>query len=125
MKFGDVPTVVMIVKNGKGGPNKDSIPVYDRIPPGTRVDYLKNETLVRCVDPSYAGANKSKYIREWNGSTYLNFIHPKIADDVFCELNSHLYPFTPEIGSGETETYEVITDVFQNGKRTIELKKQS
>jgi hypothetical protein len=116
-----IPTIVVQVKNGKGGPNKDSIPVYDRIPPGSRVDYLKNGTLIRIVDPAYVFS--SKYRKTWNNSTYVDFIHPTIKDDVYCEENGHLVPFIPEIGEGEVETYQVISDHFAEGTRTIQLRK--
>ena len=114
-----IPTVLVIVKNGKGGPNQDSIPVYDRIPPGSRVAYLKNNTLINIVNPIYP--NAAKYRKSWNNSTYVQFIPTK--EDCFCEEDGHLFLFIPEIGEGETETYQVISDVFQDGKRTIQVKK--
>jgi hypothetical protein len=120
----NVPTIVVIVKNGKGGPNKDSIPVYDRIPPGTRVDYLKNDSLVRIVQPGYIGIDK--YQRTWNGSTYVEYklkANQNPKDSFYCELTGHLEVFIPEQGEGETETFEVVSDVFQAGKRTIQLRK--
>ncbi len=116
-----IPTIVVIVKNGKGGPNKDSIPVYDRIPPGSRVDYLKNDTLIRIVNPIYP--NAAKYRPEWNRTTWVEFNHPTLKEDCFCEEDGHLFLFDPEIGPGDIETYQVISDHFAEGTRTIQLRK--
>jgi hypothetical protein len=120
----NVPTIVVIVKNGKGGSNKDSIPVYDRIPPGTRVDYLKNDALVRIVDPTYPGIEK--YRKTWNGSTYVEYklkANQNPKDSFYCELSGHLEIFIPTQGEGETETFTVISDIFQDGVRVIKLQK--
>ena len=116
-----IPTILVQVKFGKGGPNKDSIPVYDRIPPGSRVDYLKNDSIIRIVNPDYVFA--SKYRKTWNNSTYVEFNHPTIKDDCFCEESGHLLPYSGEDPSSQVLTYEVISDVFQDGKRTIQLLK--
>jgi hypothetical protein len=116
-----IPTIVVKVTAGIGGPLKDSIPVYDRIPPGSRIGYLKNDTLVRIVDPNYPG--KSRYYKTWNNSVYVAFNHPSFKEDCFCEATGHLVPFIPEIGSGDPESFEVISDIFQDGKRVIKVLK--
>jgi hypothetical protein len=116
----NVPTILVQVKNGKGGPNKDSIPVYDKVAPGIHLGFLKNDTLIRIVDPAYPGI--AKYRKTWNKTTWVEF-NSKLNDRCFCEESGHLFPFVPEQGEGETETYQVVSDVFQDGKRTIQLLK--
>ena len=77
------PMISVIVKNGKGGPNKDGIPIYDRIPPGSRIGYLKNDAVIKIVDPS--SPNAIKYRELWNKSMWVEFQHPALKEDCYCE----------------------------------------
>jgi len=115
-----IPTIQVQVKNGKGGPNKDSIPVYDKIPPGINVGYLKNDTAIAIVDPAYPDA--ARYRKLWNKTIWVEF-NSGLIDKCYCEENGHLFPVDPTQDDGEIITYQVISDHFAEGTRTIQLRK--
>ena len=101
-----VPTIEMVVKNGRGGPQADSIPVYEDLG-GERRAWLKTGTKVRIVDPSYPGI--SKYQKLWSGTTWVHFdVNGKDlvpGEDGWCEKTGHLYEPKPE-PEGEWMAYD-------------------
>jgi hypothetical protein len=64
-----ISTVTRIVKSGMGGPNKDSIPVYDKVTPGTQLGYLQNWAVVKIVNP--ADIEAEHYRKVWNNSIWV------------------------------------------------------
>lgn len=118
-----IPTVLMVVKNGRGGPNKDSIPVFEDLG-GPITAYLKNDTIVQVVADTYP--DLARYRRQWNGSFYRQFVKEDGTDlvpgeDGWCEENSHLFPVAPVFI--EEETYEILEESWINGKRFLKVRK--
>jgi len=121
-----LPTVMRIVKNGKGGPEANAIPVREDAMGGSITGYLPNDSVVRIVDPTSAEANH--YRKVWNGSTMVQF---DLGDkdlvrglDGWCEENSHLYEYTAPPAPAEVITeVEVVEERWTNGKRYLKLKK--
>ncbi len=111
-----IPKITVIVKNGKGGPTKDGIPIYDKLPPGINLGYLKNDTLIQIADPAYPGS--AKYRVSWNKTTWVEF-NSTLNDKCYCEETGHLVPTS----GSDVITYQVISDHFADGKRTIQLLK--
>jgi hypothetical protein len=109
-----IPKVTRIVKNGMGGPNKDSIPVKEDLGGGA-IGYLKNETQVNIVDPSYPGI--SKYRKVSNGSTWVVFEDAagKLfsgLNDIWCEESGHLV----EVESEPEEEWVECSYRFEDGR---------
>lgn len=121
-----VPTVMRIVKNGKGGPEANAIPVREDAMGGDITGYLPNDTIVRIVNPASAEANH--YRKVWNGSNMVQF-DLAISDlvkgvDGWCEENSHLYDYvTPPAPVEVITEVEVVEERWTNGKRYLKLKK--
>jgi hypothetical protein len=126
----NIPLVVRVVKNGSGGPNKDSIPIREDLG-GPTIGYLPTGFTIRIVDPAYPGAGN--YRKEWAGNIWVDFIG-KYVDlnglvqvaaagnkDYLCEETSHLYPV--EEPPGDTVTYEVVSEHIIGARRLIELKR--
>jgi hypothetical protein len=121
-----IPTVNRIVKGGGGGPNKDSIPVREDAMGGAITGYLKNDTIVRIVDPAYSGSSHSRKV--WNGTTQVQFDLGTSdlvkGQDGWCEETGHLYQVEiepPPVEEGEE--YEVLEERWENGRRFLKLKK--
>jgi hypothetical protein len=118
-----IPTVQRIVKNGKGGPEANAIPVREDAMGGTITGYLPNDTIVRIVNPTSAEANH--YRKIWNGSNMVQF---DLGDkdlvkglDGWCEENSHLFEYVAPVEV--TTEVEVVEERWTNGKRYLKLKK--
>lgn len=119
-----IPILTMVVKNGMGGPEKNAIPAKDDLGGGV-IGYLKNDTVVRVVDPTYPGI--SKYRRISNGTTWVVFAETAtrqvVGDDVWCELTGHLVAVAPPPPVvDEAVTYEILAESWEGGKRFIRVK---
>jgi hypothetical protein len=121
-----VPTVTRIVKNGKGGPEANAIPVREDAMGGSITGYLPNDQVIRIVDPTYSGA--SHYRKVWNSSTMVQF---DLGDkdlvkglDGWGEENGHLYEYAvPPPPADDTTEVEVVEERWTNGKHYLKLKK--
>jgi hypothetical protein len=123
-----IPTVQRIVKNGKGGPEVNAIPVREDAMGGTITGYLANDTIVRIVNP--ASAESNHYRKLWNGTWQVQF---DLGDkdlvkgvDGWCEENGHLYEFIPAPPPAEEITeVEVIEERinYYTGQKFLKLKK--
>lgn len=122
----NLPLVTRLVRNGVGGPNKDSIPVYEDLG-GARTAYLKNDTLIMIVDPAYSGI--AKYARIHNGTLWVSFILYNGSDLVpgqesWCEATGHLYAVASAPQDlVELVEYEVVEERITEGHKFIKLKR--
>jgi hypothetical protein len=121
-----VPAVTRVIKNGKGGPNKDSLPVYEDLG-GERTAYLKNDTVIKIVDPTYPGI--AKYAKLWNGTMYVSFTLFNGSDLVpgkesWCESTGHVYAVASDPQDlVQLVEYEVIEERVTAGRKFIKLQK--
>ena len=115
------PLVNRVVKGGSGGPGNDSIPVKEDLG-GATIGYLKNDTIVQIVDPTWSGA--SKYRHAYNSTTWVDFLGGDFIsriNDYLCEETGHLLPVN--IPPVETTTVEVIEERITNGRKFLTFKK--
>ncbi len=120
-----IPKITKVVKNGMGGPNKDSIPAKEDLG-SDAIGYVKTGTLVRIVDPTYPGIGH--YRKLWGGSTWVVF-EPvdtslfKGLNDIWIEENSHLFDVEPGPEPvAEGKDYEVLAERWEDGKKFLKLK---
>lgn len=119
-----IPTVLKIVKEGKGGPEKNAIPVREDLG-GQNTGYLANESVVRIVNPNYAGIGK--YCKLYNNTTWVQFdmgdkdLVP--GKDGWCEKTGHLYDYAPTPPVEDIAEVEVVEERITNGRKFLKLKK--
>jgi hypothetical protein len=122
----NLPVVTRLVKKGSGGPNKDSIPVYEDLA-GARTAYLKNDSVIKIVDPSYPGI--SRYRKTHVGTTWVSFVNFDGSDFVpgqesWCEETGHLFAVASEPQDlVELVEYEVVEERLAQGRKFIKLKR--
>ena len=119
-----IPTISAVVKNGKGGVNKDSIPVREDLN-GEVTGYLVNGTTVRIVDPTYPGIKR--YRKTYNGTTWVLFdihgIDLVRGQDGWCEMTGHLVTETVTPPPVEADVFEIVNIWTDGGRMFVRIKK--